>query len=270
MARAFFYLTLCTLLFCCAAVEAQTINVAQEPRVQYKRDEYLSTLLEKALIAAQYQAKINHVIVHPHQQRALISLEDNNVDLYWSMTSPERETLAIAIKIPLYRGYIGKRALVTNRQLLPLFEKISTIEQLEQLSAAQGHDWPDTKILAHNGLTVRPLANYEAMFALTAKGKTEYFPRSFVEVISELKQINNPDLAIVPNLFISYPAAFYYFVSKEQPELASAIEKGLIKMEQTGAFSQLFDSYFLEDLKSLPYQVDKTTELELINPFFEN
>lgn len=270
MTRAFFYLTLRTLLFCCAAAEAQTINVAQEPRAQYKRDEYLSTLLEQALGAAQYPAKINHVIVHPHQQRTLISLEDNNVDLYWSMTSPERETLAIAIKIPLYRGYIGKRALVTNRQLLPLFEKISTIEQLEQLSAAQGHDWPDTKILAHNGLTVRPFANYEAMFALTAKGKTEYFPRSFIEVTSELNEVDNPDLAIVPNLFISYPAAFYYFVSKEKPELANAIEKGLLKMEQNGAFSQLFDSYFLEDLKSLPYQVDKATELKLINPYFEN
>ncbi len=270
MKRAFFYLPLHAILFYCVTLTAQTINVAQEPRAQYKRDEYLSELLKQALHVAQYPVQLNHVIVHPHQQRALITLEDSNVDLYWSMTSPERETLAIAIKIPLYRGYIGKRALVTSRQLLPLFEKVTTIEQFKQLSAVQGHDWPDTKILAHNGLTVRPLANYDAMFSLTAKGQADYFPRSFIEVTSELKEIDNPELAIVPNLFISYPAAFYYFVSKEKPELADAIEKGLIKLEQTGEFKALFESYFLQDLESLPYAAAKTNELELVNPYFEN
>ena len=50
------------------------------------------------------------------------------------MTSPERETLAIAIKIPLYLGYIGKRALVTKRSMLPVFAKIKTIEQLKTIN----------------------------------------------------------------------------------------------------------------------------------------
>ena len=83
------------------------------------------------------------------------------------------------------------------------------------------------KILAHNELIVRPLASYEAMFSVTEKGLVDYFPRSFIEVGPELALPNNGDLTIIPNLFISYPAAFYFFVSKEKPKLASAIEEGV-------------------------------------------
>ena len=99
-------------LFVCSALasEVNIVNVAQEQRVQYARDDYLNELLEKALVSAQYPAEINPVLIHPHQQRTLIALDTKNLDLYWSMSSPERESLAIAIKIPLFKGYIGKRA----------------------------------------------------------------------------------------------------------------------------------------------------------------
>lgn len=268
MTQSFFYLLINSFIFYCSTLSAQTINVAQEPRAQYKRDEYLSTLLVKALEAANYSASLNHIIVHPHQQRTLITLQNNDVDLYWSMTSPERETLAIAIKIPLYRGYIGKRALVTQRALLPQFKNITTLEQLKPLTAVQGHDWPDTKVLSHNGLNVRPLANYEAMFGLTATGRIDYFPRSFIEVGSELTEVSNSELAIVPNIYLHYPAAFYYFVSKDKPELAQAIEQGLTKMQKTGEFLALFNKYFRDDLNALPFDEAKAIEIKLVNPHF--
>lgn len=268
MTRSFAYLIFNSFIFFCAALSAQTINVAQEPRAQYKRDEYLSTLLIKALEAANYSATLNYIIVHPHQQRTLITLQNSEVDLYWSMTSPERETLAIAIKIPLYRGYIGKRALVTQRELLPQFKNITTLEQLQPLTAVQGHDWPDTKVLSHNGLNVRPLANYKAMFGLTAAGRIDYFPRSFIEVSSELREIDNNELAIVPHIYLQYPAAFYYFVSKEKPALANAIQQGLTKLEQSGEFLALFNKYFADDLNALPFKGVKATELTLANPYF--
>lgn len=268
MTQSFFYLLINSFIFYCSTLSAQTINVAQEPRAQYKRDEYLSTLLVKALEAANYSASLNHIIVHPHQQRTLITLQNNDVDLYWSMTSPERETLAIAIKIPLYLGYIGKRALVTQRALLPQFKNITTLEQLKPLTAVQGHDWPDTKVLSHNGLNVRPLANYEAMFGLTATGRIDYFPRSFIEVGSELTEVSNSELAIVPNIYLHYPAAFYYFVSKDKPELAQAIEQGLTKMQKTGEFLALFNKYFRDDLNALPFNEAKAIEIKLVNPHF--
>ncbi|MGO2373466.1 MAG: substrate-binding periplasmic protein [Pseudoalteromonas prydzensis] len=247
-----------------------TLTIAQEPRAVYQRDEYLKALLQQALAAANYSAKLKTVIVHPHQQRALIALEDNGVDLYWSMTSPERETLAIAIKVPLFKGYIGKRALVTKQESLSRFATVSTAEQLKGFTAIQGHDWPDTKILAHNDLPVRPFANYQAMFNIVLTGRVDYFPRSFIEVTSELKEKNNEGLVIVPNLYISYPSAFYYFVAKHKPELAKSLEQGLAIMQKNGSFDQLFAQYFADDLKALPFDSANTVEIKLENPYFQH
>jgi hypothetical protein len=257
-------------LFVCSALasEVNIVNVAQEQRVQYARDDYLNELLEKALVSAQYPAEINPVLIHPHQQRTLIALGTKNLDLYWSMSSPERESLAIAIKIPLFKGYIGKRALLTSKNSIARFKGITSLEQLGRLSAVQGHDWPDTKIMAFNGLHIRPFANYQAMFALTSAGRIDYFPRSFIEVNSELAANKQSNLVIVPNLYISYPTGFYYFVSNSKPELAVAIEKGLKIMQKNGEFDTLFDEYFAKDLNTLPYEKGKTVELKLDNPYF--
>ncbi|MBH0081016.1 substrate-binding periplasmic protein [Pseudoalteromonas sp. NZS11] len=264
------YLVNVVSLFICSALasDVNIVNVAQEQRVQYARDDYLNELLEKALVSAQYPAEINPVLIHPHQQRTLIALGTKNLDLYWSMSSPERESLAIAIKIPLFKGYIGKRALLTSKNSIARFKGITSLGQLGKLSAVQGHDWPDTKIMAFNGLHIRPFANYQAMFALTSAGRIDYFPRSFIEVNSELLANKESNLVIVPNLYISYPTGFYYFVSNSKPELAVAIEKGLKIMQKNGEFDTLFDEYFAKDLNTLPYEKGKTVELKLDNPYF--
>ncbi|MBQ4848551.1 transporter substrate-binding domain-containing protein [Pseudoalteromonas sp. MMG013] len=245
-----------------------TLYVAKEQRVLYDRDLYLYELLDRALIAAQFDAKVEHIQVHPHQQRTLLALSRGEVDLHWSMTSPEREQLAIAIQVPLFKGFIGKRALLVNRAHLSRFEKIQTKAQLAKLTAVQGHDWPDTKILAFNDLPVRPMSKYQAMFAMVARGKVDYFPRSFIEVGSELAERQNDDLVILPNLYLYYPSAFYFFVSKKKPEVANALKKGLALMQQNGEFDMLFEQYFAAKFNALPMQDARVITLR--NPYFEN
>lgn len=253
----------CTLAH--AAVEK--VLVVQEQRPLYDRDNYLSELLGLALKTAKYESVIEYVKVHPHQQRALMMLARGKADVHWSMTSPERETLAIAVKVPLFRGYIGKRALLVNQERLERFAAVTSLQDLQSLVAVQGHDWPDTKILAHNNLTVRPQAKYDAMFSMLNRHQVDYFPRSFIEVSSELDKFKQFPLAIVPNIYLHYPAAFYFFVNKDKPELAAAIAKGLDEMEKTGEFKQLFDQYFAKQIQALT--LDKAKAIELENPFFD-
>jgi len=257
-------------LMCSLNVYADTVvNLAVEQRPLYKRDDYLNELLLKALEAAQFPVKINKVLVHPHQQRTLLRLDANQADIYWSMTSPEREQLAIAVPVPLFKGYIGKRALLTKRSFLPRFTQLKNKRDLAQFTAIQGHDWPDTKILAQNGLSVRPLANYQAMFSLVIAGRVDYFPRSFIEVMSELEQINDERLVIVPDVYISYPTAFYFFVSHRKPALAKALLKGLQTMQASGEFDEMFNRYFAEGLASLPFKEGNTLEIALENEYFQ-
>ncbi|GAA69478.1 ABC transporter substrate-binding protein [Pseudoalteromonas sp. BSi20429] len=248
--------------------QEQIINVAQKQDTQNAREEYLNELLVRALESVNYSGVIRMTPISELQKRKLINLDDNELDMYWSMSSPEREALALAIKIPLFKGYIGKRALLTNKQNLARFKKVKNIEQLATFSAVQGHNWPDTRIMSYNGLHVRPLTNYQAMFTLTSRGRIDYFPRSFIEVNSELIENKQSNLVIVPNLYISYPTAIYYFVTKSKPELAKAVEEGLIMMQESGEFDALFNEYFAKDLNTLPYTKGKTIEIKLDNPYF--
>ena len=259
---------LCLLCSWASSVMAtQTIYVAKEQRTLYDRDLYLYELLELALKKAQYDVQIEHVKVHPHQQRTLLALGQGNVDLHWSMTSPEREQLATPIPFPLFKGFIGKRALLVNKAHLSQFTSIESLSDLSKLTAVQGHDWPDTKILGYNNLTVRPMANYPAMFAMVARGRLDYFPRSFIEVDSELASQNSDNLVILPSLYLYYPSAFYFFVNKEKPELTQALAKGLNMMQASGEFDALFERYFADKFAQLPFD-ENTKVFVLENPYF--
>ncbi|BBN80561.1 hypothetical protein PA25_05460 [Pseudoalteromonas sp. A25] len=250
------------------AVAGQVIYVAKEQRTLYDRDLYLYELLDLALKKAQFDVQIEHVKVHPHQQRTLLALGQGEVDLHWSMTSPEREQLATAIRVPLFKGFIGKRALLVNKSHLSQFDEIKSLADLSKLTAVQGHDWPDTKILGHNNLSVRPMANYKAMFAMISRGRLDYFPRSFIEVGAELANQKTDNLVVLPSIYLHYPSAFYFFVNKEKPQLANALTKGLARLQASGEFDALFERYFADVLAKLPFDKD-TQVLELQNPYFE-
>ena len=66
----------------------------------------------------------------------------------------EREQALLAIRIPLFKGLIGTRLLLINATDQPRFDQITGGAQLRVLHAGQGHDWPDTDILLHNGYAV--------------------------------------------------------------------------------------------------------------------
>lgn len=259
-------LLLAVFLFSWTVAASNVVRVAKEQRSLYERDHYLYALLEQALKAANYDADIEHVTVHPHQQRTLLALSSGKVDLHWSMTSPEREQLATAVKVPLFKGLIGKRALLVRADQVTRFKNIKFKKDLKGLTAVQGHDWPDTKILSFNQLPVKPMAKYSTMFSLLENGRVDYFPRSFIEVQAEL-EAHKGNLAIVPNVYLSYPSAFYFFVSEDRVELAKALQLGLEKMQMTGAFNALFTKYFEQQLTGLPS--DGAVEIKLDNPYFE-
>ncbi|KZN40427.1 substrate-binding periplasmic protein [Pseudoalteromonas luteoviolacea] len=263
MMKILMYVCLIVVTSCTFASQSKpTIYVAKEQRPLYDRDLFLYELLQQALIAAEYDVNIEHVKVHPHQQRTLMALSKGRVDLHWSMTSPAREKLAIAVKFPLFDGLIGKRVLVIHKAHYEQFKSITELAQLSRYTAVQGHDWPDTKILASNGLEVKPIANYQAMFDMVLAKKADYFPRSIVEAQSELASQNNPALMIVPDYYLSYPARFYFFVNKENPELATKLAQGLKKMRESGAYHDLLVRYFDIDMLSSSHM------LPLTNPFY--
>ncbi|WP_249312887.1 hypothetical protein [Pseudoalteromonas ruthenica] len=125
-----------SLMLCVPVYAQQTVRVAQEMRPLYPRDYYLQALLQSALAISDKPYTISYVDVH------------------WSMTSPAREKLAIVVKVPLFKGLIGQRVLLSHPKLARVLSAVESVSQLRQFSAVQGHDWPDTNILAANNLPV--------------------------------------------------------------------------------------------------------------------
>ena len=248
-----------TLLLVALPCQASTVRVAKEQRTLYPRDHYLYELLNTALKNTPYQTEL--ISVHPHQQRSLMQLSRGQLDIHWSMTSTLREKIAIPVRIPLFKGLIGWRVLLVASDSEQRFVNIETENELKRLLAVQGHDWPDAKILMNNGYRVKPLPHYEAMFSLTKSQRVEYFPRSVIEVHDELKQFGR-GLAIDKHILLKYPTAFYFFVNKEKKELATALQLGLLKMQQSGEFDTIFSRYFRENLSKLELSKRRTFELE--------
>ena len=106
------------------------------------------------------------------QSRALQKLSDGDgMDVVWSMTSIAREQQNLPIRIPLLKGLMGYRLLIIRAEDQSWFRRVQTIDQLRELRAGQGHDWPDTDILRANGLAVDATVDYDSLFRMLQLGR---------------------------------------------------------------------------------------------------
>lgn len=242
---------LCMLTCCCAwealatddtakdVVYAWSENMADDPRGQYP-----IKLLELALSHSgeSYHAKPSkHEL---NQYRTLRHVElGRDLDVVWTFATAKREQELLPIKIPIDRGLLGWRLLLINAVDQDKFAGL-TLEQLKQLRSAQGHDWPDLNVLVENGFNVTPSSSYTGLFAMLKRGRIAYFPRALSEIWLEQATHSNQGIVVEQHWALHYPAPVYFFVSRNKPELAAAIEKGLRAAIADGSMKQLFLLHF--------------------------
>ena len=175
------------------------------------------------------------------QARALKMLEaDLKITLLWTMTSKAREESLGAIYFPLQKGLLGHRVFIIRKQDQIRFSNINSLEQLKQLTAGQGHDWPDTKILISNGLPVEKSPDYDSLFAMLKAHRFDYYPRGITEATGELEQLNDDSLTLESRLLLRYPAPLYFFVNKNNQRLKNRLTEGLMQAHRDGSFDALF------------------------------
>lgn len=176
------------------------------------------------------------------QSKALTMLADNReINVAWSMTDTNREALLLPIRIPIFKGLIGWRIFLVRDDSRGRFAAVSQLDQLRQFKTIQGHDWPDTKILQANGFDVATSKEYPALFSMLEQSRGDLFPRSVVEIWSELSSDHMPaNVNVETGLGIRYPTAMYFFVNKRNATLGRLIENGLEKAIANGSFDELF------------------------------
>lgn len=237
------------------------------PHVSAKTDmahSYPAVLLEQALAAAGMPVALEPTAELIPQNRALQELgAQRRLDVVWSMTSVEREQQALPVRVPVFRGLFGWRLLLATPEVAQRLSAVQTLAELRQFTMVSGHEWPDTSILQANGLKVVVSAGYDAMFRQLRLGRADAFPRSAEEIWWELGR-HGQGLTVVPKLCLHYPAAVHYFVARDQPELARAIESGLLRLRASGAWERLFDQHHGEDLARA--RLGSRRVIELQNP----
>lgn len=183
------------------------------------------------------------------------------IDVFWTVTTPERQAALRAIRIPIERGLIGWRVALVRRADQDLFAGVRTLAELAGLRAGQKHDWPDVGILRANGLNVETSSQYESLFRMLSMGRIDYFPRSVLEIQAELDARPALDLVIEPHLGLRYPSALYFFVAPGRDELAADIRLGLEKAQADGSFEKLFQRHFRDTVEALRLRNRRVFEL---------
>jgi len=200
------------------------------------------------------------------QARAFVEIgrDSPEVDLVWAMSSLEREQVLLPIRFPIFRGLFGWRVLLVRRSEAQRFAHVRHLKDLKAFAFVQGHDWPDADILAANGLKVTRGTQFDSLFAMLAQGRADAFPRSLLEVPSELRLYKKQLLELEPGLVLRYPAPVYCFVSRNRPELAARIERGLFKLLERGESERMLRRFHAEAfaLARLP----KRRVIDLHNP----
>jgi len=134
--------------------------------------------------------------------------------------------------------------LLINATDQPRFDPITGGAQLRVLHAGQGHDWPDTDILIHNGYAVVGSASYIGQFKKLSKQRIDYF--SVLEIWQEADQHAEQGWVVEASMVLQDPAAIYFFVNQKDQALARRLEEGLRRAIADGSFEALFFECFGE------------------------
>lgn len=185
------------------------------------------------------------------------ALIDRNqgVDLFWGTTTIARESLLQPIRIPLLKGLMKHKIFLIHADDQAKFSAVKNLEDLQELRAGQGADWPDTTIFLANGIDVVTSTNYESLYKRLAAKRFDFFPRGSNQILSELRHNADKNIVVERDLVLVYPAPVYFFVGQENTKLAQRIEKGLRSLIADGSFDRYFNSH--------PLMVEALAELRL-------
>lgn len=245
--------------------------VVQYPRSESDidpRKQYCFLILQMALQRAggTYVARLSDFRMP--QARAMLRLQrGEDVHVFCSMTTAEREQVMLPITIPIDKGLLGWRLMLINKQQGGRWSRNMPTDELKALRAGQGSDWPDTGILRSNGYSVYATSSYDSLFKMLGSKRIDYIPRSVSEVWDEA-DFHHKSLSVEPTLALRYTTATYLFVRKGDTALAAAITRGLEKMIDDGSFEKMFQHHFGSMIKRS--RLRERRVIELPNPYLPN
>lgn len=171
---------------------------------------------------------------------AVLIDRQQGVDLLWGTATIEREKMLRSIPIPLLKGLMKHKILLIHPDDQEKFSAIHNAEQLQQLRAGLGSDWPDVTVLRNSDIPVVTSSNYEALYKMLAARRFDFLPRGANQILSEVRHNADMHILVEKDLVLIYPAPVYFYVSHDNEALARRIETGLRSMIADGTFDKYF------------------------------
>ncbi|WP_374583325.1 substrate-binding periplasmic protein [Pseudoduganella sp.] len=206
---------------------------------------------------------------YPHElttpRRALEIRRNGVINIMWDGTDAQRERELLPIRISLVRDLNDYRVFLIRKEDAARFRAVRTLDDLRQLSAGAGVNWPSVDVLRHNGLKVETAVNYNSLFPMLKAKRFDYMPRGVHEAWAEEQQHGKEGLMVEPTIFLHYKVPFYFFVSRENRAMADRVEKGLKLAMADGSYDKLLNGYpaFRRALTEIAARKRKVFELEL-------
>jgi len=244
--------------------------LVESPMRQPEQGSYIRTLLEMSLNASKaddevIEFKFSDSLLSQERRIAEVKSSSSN-SLIWVVTNKERETLLRPIRFSFFNGLYGYRLLVIRKEDQARFAKVQTREDLAKLIAGQGTHWPDSEVLKANQLPLQLGLEREQLYKMLAAHRFDYFPRSITEIWREEPLIKSLDLMVEPRLLLYYPTALYFFVRRDNTELAERLEKGLAILEARGELNKLLFDLNETQAALTDFKQNKRHIIHLSNP----
>lgn len=246
---------------------AKNLKIQSQEFGREKRHSYFKEILQKSLeLGGKKNYKLHTSKKNQPQSKNVVSVQKGQLDVIWTMTSKSREQTLKAIRVPLYKGMLGIRICIVAKDEIGKLSNINSLGDFIQkgFRIGQGFDWPDTQVLQANQLKVVTSKSYEKLFDMVENKDFECFARGISEPWEEINKYGKNRLAIDQSLAFFYRSPVYFFVKKENTELAGALEKGLHKSISDGSFDEIFTKYHSSFIEKA--QLSNRSKIFLKNP----
>jgi len=230
------------------------------------KDSYIVATLINSL---SYSSTINYEISItdldiPKSRVFRFIAKNEEIDVIAAGSLYDREKMLLAIRLPLLKGLMGWRIAIIQNDNKDIMLNLS-LNEFKSLKAGTLHNWSDTKILESNAITVEKGGLFQGLFGMLGKNRFDYLPLSVLEVTREFEKYKNRYISIEAHSLIHYPTAYYFYVNKNNTELAENIRLGLEKSFVDGSFDRIFNKYHGDTIKYLKNEKRNVYHLE--NPF---
>jgi ABC-type amino acid transport substrate-binding protein len=230
-----------------AAQPTQVVIISHDEKIDANYNSFyyhkvLELVLSKTIPThGAYELKLIPVIAN--ENRLLRAIEQHKVDVTWMPYQQDMGLQVTPVRFRLLKNLSDYRILLIRDNDQERFSTIKSLDDLRKFRGGMGSHWPDRWVMEANGLPLTLSVSYPNLFKMLAAGRFDYFSRGIYQVEPELMQYGELGLVVEQNLLLHYENPVYFYVNKQNTELAQRILQGLETAAEDGSLDALFNEF---------------------------